>query len=103
MALSHFHPRGRSAGVERFQYGEALTEDQCLLRLQEEQAARRGKEKGKGKGIGRGRGGRLPASRQRSRSPLLMKTSAFTAVLVTAIDGLPVIYVIPGTMRIVLV
>lgn len=42
MAVSHFTPRARSVRVERFRYGEALTEDQCLERLRTEADAHQG-------------------------------------------------------------
>ncbi|RUS88034.1 hypothetical protein EGW08_004200 [Elysia chlorotica] len=57
--------RGRSARVQRFLYGESLTEDDCVRRLREE-ATKRLRVRGKARGKGKGRGKATKNTRPRS-------------------------------------
>lgn len=64
--MPHYsNSRGRSARVQRFRYGESLTEEESFQRLNE--AA---ESKGKGKTKGKGKGKNRIMTRDRSRSPI---------------------------------
>ncbi|KAL8573833.1 hypothetical protein ACOMHN_029281 [Nucella lapillus] len=70
--------RGRSARVQRYRYGESLTEEETINRLRESQAG--DKRKGKGKGKGKGKKTPQSESRSRSRSPISEKSDEGQAV-----------------------
>ncbi|KAL8564698.1 hypothetical protein ACOMHN_004191 [Nucella lapillus] len=68
--------RGRSARVQRYRYGESLTEEETINRLRESQAG----DKRKGKGKGKGKKTPQSESRSRSRSPISEKSDEGQAV-----------------------
>ncbi|KAK3765050.1 hypothetical protein RRG08_023568 [Elysia crispata] len=57
--------KGRSERVQRFRYGESLTSDECLARLQEVAASKEAAKRGKGKG----RGKKSSTDRKAGKSP----------------------------------
>ncbi|KAL8587468.1 hypothetical protein ACOMHN_062201 [Nucella lapillus] len=70
--------RGRSARVQRYRYGESLTEEETINKLRKSQAG--DKRKGKGKGKGKGKKTPQSESRSRSRSPISEKSDEGQAV-----------------------